>query len=365
MTDRDFLDLAARAAFRAMGDVEPNPMVGAVLVKAGVVIGIGHHRRFGGPHAEREALADARARGHDPHASTAYVTLEPCSHHGKTPPCTDALIEAGVARVVAARPDPNPVSAGGARALRVAGIPCDFCGDSDLALRVGDPFVKRTTTTLPFVIAKWAQFHDGRIVTRPDEDRWISGPAARRRVHRLRARVDAILTGIGTVLADDPLLTARDVARVRRVARRVVLDPSLRTPSDAALVRTAGDTPTIIACTRGADPARAADLRSRGVEVVEVPSNPDGLDLHALLRRLARAHHLTTILTEAGPRLLASLFAARFVDLALIHTAPGPDPRARPLLPAFVPPGWRTVRERALARDNERVLAPPPGSSIA
>src|ERR1041384_1914007 len=188
------LDLAGRLARGGAGCVEPNPMVGAVVVRDGVVMGMGHHRRYGGPHAEREALADCRSRGDDPRGATVYVTLEPCCHFGKTPPCTDALIEAGVARVVAARRDPNPASGGGAAVLERAGIGVEFCGNSPSALAVSDPFVKRVTTGLPWVIAKWAQFEDGRMVTRPGEPRWISHEWARRRVHRLRGRVDAIVT---------------------------------------------------------------------------------------------------------------------------------------------------------------------------
>ena len=175
MHDRDYLDLAARLALRAAGDVEPNPMVGAVLVRDGRIIGMGHHRKFGGLHAEREALADCRRRAEAPRGATAYVTLEPCCHHGKQPPCTEALIEAGISRVVAARPDPNPISRGGANALQSVGIPCEFTAASPLATAISDPFVRGIMHGLPWVIAKWAQTADGRLVTRPGEPRWISG----------------------------------------------------------------------------------------------------------------------------------------------------------------------------------------------
>jgi diaminohydroxyphosphoribosylaminopyrimidine deaminase/5-amino-6-(5-phosphoribosylamino)uracil reductase len=285
---KPLLDLAARAALRAAGDVEPNPMVGAVIVKGDRIIGIGHHRKFGGLHAEREALADCRRRGEDPRGSTIYVTLEPCCHHGKQPPCTDALIEAGITRVIAARRDPNPVSANGAEVLHRAGIICEFTDASPLATRLSDPFIKRITTGLPWVIAKWAQTIDGRIATRTGESRWISGEVSRRRVHHLRARVDCILTGMGTVIADDPLLTARGIGRVRRVARRVVIDSDLDIPVIAQLVRTAREFPTTVVCSDQAAAATASGprreaLKAAGVEILPVPLLERGIDLNAAL----------------------------------------------------------------------------------
>jgi len=325
--DRRYLDLAARLAARAEGDVEPNPLVGCVLVRDGRVIGMGHHRRFGGPHAEVEAIAAAREAGEDPQGSTAYVTLEPCAHHGKQPPCTQALVEAGVARVVCARRDPHPDSAGGSDELRRRGIEVVFPEASETAVRLTDPFIKFTTVGLPWVIVKWAQSVDGRVATRTGESRWISGIRARRRVHRLRARVDAILTGIGTVEADDPLLTARGVRRVRRVARRVVLDPDLRTPIDSTLVRTTDVAPLTVACSEAAaiDEARWEERRrldGRGVEVVTLPPTAKGLDVRALLRHLAAVHQVTRVLVEAGPRLVGTLLEEDLVDETLVFIAP-------------------------------------------
>ena len=235
---RRFLDMAARAALRAAGDVEPNPMVGCVIARADTILGIGHHQKFGGPHAEVNALADCARRANDPRGATAYVTLEPCSHFGKQPPCCDALIRAGVARVVCARPDPNPVSGGGAARLAAAGIPCEFTRTSALASHLADPFAMRIEHRRPWVILKWAQTIDGRTATRDGESQWISSPSSRREVHRLRARVDCILAAIGTVQADNPTLTARGVSRVRRVARRAVIDPRLELPEDCNLLQT-------------------------------------------------------------------------------------------------------------------------------
>ncbi len=315
---------------RAAGDVEPNPMVGAVVVKGGRIIGMGHHRRFGGLHAEREALADCARRGEDPRGSTVYCTLEPCLHHGKQPPCCDALIEAGVARVVYARPDPAGVSGGGHGVLCGAGIEAACSSASVLATRLSDPFVHRVTTGLPWVIAKWAQTIDGRIATRTGESQWISNEHSRRRVHRLRARVDAILTGLGTVAADDPMLTARGVRRVRRVARRIVIDRDLDIDSGCTLVRTAGDIPTAVVCgkallTSGIAAEKVAALEGAGVEMVGVPEEPGGsgrLRLDMLLEAVASRFDVTNLLVEAGPGLLGALFEADLVCEAVVYVAP-------------------------------------------
>lgn len=324
------LDLAARLALRARGDVEPNPMVGAVIVKHGRIIGMGHHRRFGGLHAEREALADCVRRGEDPAGSTVYCTLEPCVHHGKQPPCCDALIAARVAEVVYARPDPTGVSGGGERVLRAAGIGARCTDASRLATRLSDPFVHRVTTGLPWVIAKWAQTIDGRIATRTGESQWISGEASRRRVHRLRARVDAILTGLGTVAADDPMLTARGVRRVRRVARRIVIDRDLDIDEDRKILRTARDTPTLIACnkdllTSGIAESKRARLDAMGVEFMGVPERlSDGgrLRLDMLLEAVCARFDITNLLVEAGPGLLGALFEEDLIQEAIVYVAP-------------------------------------------
>ncbi|HYE61465.1 MAG TPA: bifunctional diaminohydroxyphosphoribosylaminopyrimidine deaminase/5-amino-6-(5-phosphoribosylamino)uracil reductase RibD [Phycisphaerales bacterium] len=325
------LDLAARAALRAAGHAEPNPLVGCVLVKDGRVLGIGHHRRYGGLHAEREALLSCQRQGNDPRGSTAYVTLEPCNGHGKQPPCSQALVEAGVARVVYARPDPNPPKSGGAMTLRQAGIACELSTDSPLASGLAAPFVKRLATGLPWTIAKWAQTIDGRIATRTGESKWISNERSRVRVHRLRGRVDAILTGIGTVLADDPLLTPRGV-RARRVPKRVIADTDLDLPASSMLASTAKDTPTLLACEASLTTAeitkhRVAYLQSLGVQVIPIPTRPragsaSGIDLAALLRVLAAEHQVATVMVEAGPGLLGSLVEEDLIDEAVIYIAP-------------------------------------------
>lgn len=352
------LDLAARLALRGAGHVEPNPLVGAVLVREDTIIGMGHHRRFGGAHAEREALADCLRRGHDPRGSTLYVTLEPCRHVGKTPPCTEAIIAAGVTRVVAARRDPGPVSGGGARVLQAAGIACQFSDASPLACAVSAPFVKRVTTGLPWVIAKWAQYADGRMVSRAGEGRWITSSRARRRVHRLRGLVDAIVTGIGTVLTDDPLLTVRE-ARARRQPVRVVLDTHLRTPESAAVVQTARDVPTIVVCGEPAAVTSRADrLRRHGVEIVPLPQTTGRADPRAAMRCLVATRNITSVLIEAGPSLIRALLAADLPDQAFVHVAPSrtdaPPPTPAEQAPDLATdPRWIRCRVKRLGHEVE------------
>jgi diaminohydroxyphosphoribosylaminopyrimidine deaminase/5-amino-6-(5-phosphoribosylamino)uracil reductase len=313
-----WLHLAARAGLRAFGNAEPNPMVGCVIVKENQLLAIGHHRNFGGLHAERDALARCNELGHDPTGATAYVTLEPCCHHGKQPPCTDALIEAGIARVIAARPDPAEESRGGFEILNDAGIETVFCDADPLAVSLADPFVHRLSTGQPWVIAKWAQTLDGKVATRTGQSQWISGPECRHRVHQLRGRVDAILTGIGTVLADDPMLNAR-TRQPRRVARRVVVDTTLRTPTDCNLVRTAGEIPVTIYAGVDENP-KIEELTSRGVEVVEGPGvRPE---LRGVLEDLHTRHKVSTVLVEAGPTLLGAMLEADLIDQAVVHLAP-------------------------------------------
>ncbi|HZW10861.1 MAG TPA: bifunctional diaminohydroxyphosphoribosylaminopyrimidine deaminase/5-amino-6-(5-phosphoribosylamino)uracil reductase RibD [Phycisphaerales bacterium] len=378
---RHILNSAAWHALRAAGDVEPNPMVGAAVVRDGRVIGLGHHRRFGGLHAEREALADCRRRGEDPRGATVYVTLEPCCHHGKQPPCTDALVEAGVARVIYARPDPHHLSCGGADVLRRAGIPCELSAESPLATRLSDPFVKRVTTGLPWVIAKWAQTIDGRLVTGPDEPRWISNEYSRARVHRLRARVDAIVTGIGTVLADDPLLTARGVRRVRRVARRVVLDPRGELPPGCRLLQSMREGAVVLVRAGEQGPgeraASGAGMSAGGpaatgtgaAEILHVPGEGGLLDLAAVLRLLVDRYDATNVMLECGPRLLRAFFGAGLVDEALVYAAPlrpgagsAHAPPSAPGASELAGLGLGLVRSKPLAGDVElwyRRLRPP------
>ncbi len=325
---RKFLDMAARLAIRGLGRVEPNPPVGCVFVRDGVVIGAGHHRRYGDLHAERDALRAMKHQGIDPAGSTAYVTLEPCNGHGKQPPCVDALIEAKVARVIFASRDPNPAKSHGAEALERAGITAEFSDASSFASGLVAPFIKRLTQGLPWVIAKWAQTIDGRIATRTGESKWISNEWSRRRVHELRSRVDAVVTGVGTVTADDPMLNAR-CCHVRRVARRVIIDSDLHTPLNSKIIRTASEIPTTVFC--GADvlldesrTGSVEALRAFEVEVRGAPRSGFGtrLDLEAVLRDLVSRYHASNVMIESGPGLLGSFFEADLIDAAQVYIAP-------------------------------------------
>ena len=318
--------LATRAAARAIGQVEPNPAVGCVIAAPdGDVLAIGHHRRFGGPHAEIEALARCRALGRDPRGATMVVTLEPCNHHGKTGPCSEAVVSAGIARVVYARPDPNPPASGGAARLAAAGVEVSMLSTVPEARDLSAAFCKRVTTGLPWVIAKWAQTVDGFLATRSGSSQWISGERSRRRVHRLRGRVDAILTGVGTVLRDDPRLTARDVT-VRRTARRVVVDSHLRSPMSASIFRGVQEAPVTVITTaesiaRHAD--RASAMREGGAEVVGVPATAEGrVNLELAMRLLVERHDVLSVLVESGPGVISGLLAADLIDEAHAYIAP-------------------------------------------
>jgi diaminohydroxyphosphoribosylaminopyrimidine deaminase/5-amino-6-(5-phosphoribosylamino)uracil reductase len=329
--DKTMLDLAARVASRAVGNVEPNPMVGCVIARRdgerAVPIAVGHHQRFGGLHAEREALADASRRGVEVLGATAYVTLEPCVHHGKQPPCVDALLEAGIGEVVFARHDPGPESGGGAAKLVAAGVPCRVSDASENAVALSDPFVKRIKTGLPWVIAKWAQTVDGRIATRTGQSQWISSNRSRLRVHRLRERVDAIVTGLGTATFDDPLLTARVGRRPRRVARRVVIDTDLDLPPGSKLATTTDQAPVTVCCMNELKSSeylreRRERLEARGIDIMGVRSDNRRLDLDLMLAQLVEAYGVMNVLIEAGPGLLGSFFEFDLVDEAVVYIAP-------------------------------------------
>ncbi len=329
IADTRYMNQAIRLARRGLGWVEPNPMVGCVIVRDGRVIGQGYHRRFGDEHAEAAALGDCAARGETPGGSDVYVSLEPCTHHAKTPPCTNALIRAGVGRVVIAMPDPfEKVSGRGIEKLRRAGMAVEVGVGGDEAVRLNEAYLKRTATALPWVIAKWAQTLDGGIATPTGDSRWISNEQSRRIVHQLRARVDAIIVGAGTAATDDPMLTARGVP-VARVARRVVIDPTLRTSADAKLLQTIDSGhPVTIAVSEQLvveAPDRVRQLVERGVEIVGLAAcanRPDELDWRALLSHLAAARSATNVLVEGGGRTIGSLIAQHMADELLVFTCP-------------------------------------------
>lgn len=316
-TDVRFMRRALALARRAEGRTSPNPLVGAVVVRAGRVVGEGWHQGPGRPHAEVEALeaAGRRARG-----ATLYLTLEPCVHTDKrTPPCAPEVVRAGVARVVAGMRDPNPKVAGrGLAALRAAGIRVDApCLEAD-CMGLNAPYVRALATGLPWVTLKVAQTLDGKVATAKGESRWITGEAARRHGHGLRARSDVILVGIGTVLADDPALTCRLVRG--RDPVRVVVDARLETPPNARVLTDGRGAPTILVALAGARDRRRR-LEAAGARVLTVPGRGGRVDLAALLKGLV-AEGWHRVLCEGGPRLAAGLVRAGLVNRVAFYTAP-------------------------------------------
>ena len=307
---------ALSEAERGRGAVEPNPMVGAVIVRDGGLVGVGHHERFGGPHAEVFALKNA---GKEARGATVYVTLEPCCHLGKTPPCTAALIDAGVSRVVAAMRDPFPkVAGGGFQALREAGIEVEVGSLADQSTRLNAPYLKRLILGEPYVIAKWAMTLDGKSATSNGQSAWISNAASRSRVHETRGRMDAILVGIGTAIADDPRLTARPPGC--RVAARVVLDRLARLPIESRLVRTAQEIPVWLAVGSQAPQHRLDHLKAAGVEILPFDS-PDLIPIRSLLKELA-GRQVTNLLVEGGSRVLGRFLDEECIDEVDVYIAP-------------------------------------------
>jgi diaminohydroxyphosphoribosylaminopyrimidine deaminase/5-amino-6-(5-phosphoribosylamino)uracil reductase len=315
--DRTFMRRALELALLGRGAVEPNPLVGCVVVRDGVVVGEGWHQRFGEAHAEVHALATA---GDSARGATLYVTLEPCCHHGKTPPCTDAILHAGVGRVVAAMLDPFPkVAGGGAAILRDAGVAVEVGLCEEEARRLNAPYLKLLATGVPYVHAKWAMTLDGKIATRSGDSKWISNETSRRHVHELRGRMDAILAGVGTVLTDDPLLTARPPGP--RTPKRIILDSTARTPLTAQLVRSARETPTLIATTSAAPMPHRDALQAAGCEVLALPASPTRVSVAALLAELGR-RQMTNLLIEGGAEVLGSFLDTGAIDEVHVFVAP-------------------------------------------
>ena len=310
---RRALELAARGR----GFVEPNPMVGCVIAQGAEIIGEGFHRQFGDAHAEVAALriAGSRAAG-----ATLYVTLEPCCHQGKTPPCTKAVLASGVRRVVVALLDPfSEVQGGGVAELRNAGIDVEVGLLEPEVRRLNAPYLKLVTFSRPWIIAKWAMTLDGKIATHTGQSRWISSPESRQRVHAIRGRVDAIVVGRETALHDDPLLTARPTGP--RTALRVVLDTHASLSGESQLVRTATETPLLVAVGRESSPSNRSRLENTGCEVFVCDGDTPAVRLDALLAELGR-RRLTNVLVEGGGQLLGSLLDAREIDEVHVFVAP-------------------------------------------
>jgi diaminohydroxyphosphoribosylaminopyrimidine deaminase/5-amino-6-(5-phosphoribosylamino)uracil reductase len=315
--DIDGMTLALEWAARGMNSTAPNPRVGCVIVRDGVVIGAGHTRPAGQAHAEIEALRDAAARGHDVRGATAYVTLEPCNHHGRTPPCSDALVRAGLGRVVAAMEDPNPLVAGqGLAKLAAAGIAVKSGVMAEEAYEMNIGFFSRMRRGLPWVRLKTAASLDGMTALHGGESQWITGPEARADGHAWRARACAILTGIGTVKADDPQLNVRAVETTRQ-PRRVIVDSKLEISLDARVL--AGAPSWIVAAVD--NPDKQAALRAAGHDVILLPNAAGKVDLPALMRELGR-REINELHVEAGSKLNGSLIREGCVDELLVYLAP-------------------------------------------
>jgi diaminohydroxyphosphoribosylaminopyrimidine deaminase/5-amino-6-(5-phosphoribosylamino)uracil reductase len=353
--DHRYMSRALELARRGLYTATPNPRVGCVIVRAGEVVGEGWHERAGGPHAEVNALAaaGARARG-----ASAYVTLEPCAHHGRTPPCADALAAAGVARVVAALEDPNPQVAGrGLARLRERGVAtaCGLLAEQARELNVG--FISRMERGRPWVRLKLAASLDGKTALLDGRSQWITGEAARRDGHHWRARACAVLTGIGTVRGDDPQLTVREVETTRQPLR-VVVDSRLEMPLGARVLEGGG---VLVAAARE-DRARIAALRERGAEVVVIPDGAGKVELAGLLRELAR-RELNEVHVEGGWRLNGALLREGLVDELVIYFAPcviGEAARGMfdlPPLPDLAGRRAFEIRELSMIGSDIRVIA--------
>jgi diaminohydroxyphosphoribosylaminopyrimidine deaminase/5-amino-6-(5-phosphoribosylamino)uracil reductase len=320
-SDERFMRLALRLARKGEGMTSPNPMVGAVLVKGGAIVGTGYHHRAGEPHAEILAL---RRAGEKAKGATLYLNLEPCDHFGRTAPCTRAILKAGVQRVVAGMKDPNPLVSGrGIKRLKEAGVRVEVGVCKEACQELNAAFVKGMTSGTPWVILKAALSLDGKSATRSGDSRWISSGASRRQVHRLRRRVDAVMVGIGTVRRDDPLLNIRlPGRRTARQPLRVVIDSRLRIPLASRIVRTAEDFPTLVVTTPAAPVDKRQRLKKAGVKVLVTRADRRGrVKLRPLMRAL-RHLGIQSVLLEGGPALNAGALEERIVDRILLFVAP-------------------------------------------
>jgi diaminohydroxyphosphoribosylaminopyrimidine deaminase / 5-amino-6-(5-phosphoribosylamino)uracil reductase len=360
LSERDvhYMRRALELAEQGWGQTAPNPMVGAVVVRDGdgygSVVGEGFHARYGEAHAEVNALhaAGERARG-----ATLYVSLEPCAHVGKTPPCTGAIIAAGISRVVAAVRDPSPIARGGFETLRAAGIVADAGVERDRALELNAPFFNAHASGRPWVTLKLAVSADGAIADLSGTQRWITGPESRAEVHRMRANADAVAVGVGTVLGDDPSLTVRDAPAPRVAPRRVIFDSRLRTPAAANVVRTALEVPTLFVASPDAPASSRATLERAGAEVIVAN------DLAEALVAL-RSHGIRALFSEGGARLAGSLLAAGLVDRLAIFQSQMLIGRDRLGAFEFAPHGFEeglaklpVVTRRAFGDDELTVYA--------
>ncbi|MCI5148483.1 MAG: bifunctional diaminohydroxyphosphoribosylaminopyrimidine deaminase/5-amino-6-(5-phosphoribosylamino)uracil reductase RibD [Candidatus Electrothrix sp. MAN1_4] len=322
--DIKYMRLAVKEARKGLGRTSPNPCVGAVIVREGQVIGTGYHRQAGTPHAEVNALADALDKGQNCSGATIYVTLEPCNHTGRTPPCTQAILTAGFRRVVIGMADPNPIASGGADILRSQGLEVELGILEQECRQLNYPFLKHSVTGLPWVVMKAGMSLDGKISRRQGAGGAITGPETKKRVHQLRNQLDAILVGTGTALIDDPSLTTRleDGAEAGRDPLRVILDSQLRLPSEACMLTQQSTASTWVFCGHNASEQKQSKLEQAGAFVHRVGQDKDGrLDLEQVLRRLGQ-DGITSVLVEGGATVHGSFLRKKLVDQVYLFTAP-------------------------------------------
>ncbi len=310
------MQAALELAQKGLGKTSPNPAVGAVVVKDGVIVGRGFHKKAGGPHAEVEALKKA---GKEAKGGELYVTLEPCAHHGKTPPCTDTIIKSGVKRVIAGAKDPNPIVSGkGIRKLRKAGLQVSTGILYEQCCSINQAYEKFITTRLPLVTLKLAVTLDGHIATKSGQSRWITSPESRKYVHKIRSHVDCVMVGSGTVKADDPSLTVRDVAG--RNPARAVIDSRLSIPLDSKLFSSQGER-VFVFTGRYASESIVKKIQAKGAEVIKVRDTKEGLSIKSVLRELGK-RDITSVMIEGGSRLSATVLKQGLVDKLLWFVAP-------------------------------------------
>ncbi|HUC00554.1 MAG TPA: bifunctional diaminohydroxyphosphoribosylaminopyrimidine deaminase/5-amino-6-(5-phosphoribosylamino)uracil reductase RibD [Solirubrobacterales bacterium] len=354
---------ALELAERGRGRVSPNPLVGAVIVRDREIIGEGFHAELGGLHAERAALADCRARGEDPAGATMYVTLEPCAHQGRQPPCVEAILADGISRVAIASEDPSERAAGrGPGMLRDGGVEVLFAAGAEAAAarRLNQPFRKHARTGLPFVTLKLAMSLDGQTATAPGDSPWISGDESRALVHHWRAESDAIAVGIGTVLADDPLLTAR--IPTARQPIRVVFDSDARLPCSSQLLASLDQSPLIVVVAPDADPARTGALRDTGADVIVASGASPADRVRTTLADLGR-REITSLFLEGGRTLASAFLTADQIDETRTFIAPVLLGQSSPPLAVGDPEGG-SENENLARRTPPRGQAPPRRSAL-
>lgn len=339
----EFMRIALELAERGRGMVEPNPLVGAVIVNDNKIVGRGYHKAFGGPHAEVNAINDA---GDNSKGATLYVTLEPCTHQGKTPPCVKAIKQAGIKNVVFAVHDPNPaVEENRANELSEAGIGVISGILKEKATEINAPFFKLIKEKMPYVIAKWAMSLDGKIATSTGNSRWISSEESRLRVHKIRGEVDAVMVGIGTIMADDPLLTCRS-GNAKRIPKRIIIDNRASLPLDSQLIKTINDAEVFVAITNLAAEDRIKMLENAGCKIIKVETAEGLVDLNQVFENLGRMQ-LTNVLVEGGGKIFGSLFDNCLVDKVMIFIAPkiiGDTDAKSPVLGSGITDIFRSVQ---------------------